>query len=69
MHQIDPRKFTAIINEADIIFKAPNRWRRRTPNIRKISSRGDEDLRKELVYGNGLLFAKGHALQTGKDDY
>ena len=27
MHQIDPRKFTEIINEADIIFKAPNRWR------------------------------------------
>ena len=35
MHQIDPRKFTEIINKAYIIFKAPNRWRCRTPNIWK----------------------------------
>ena len=37
MHQIDPQKFTQIINEADIILKTPNRWRCRTQNIQKKS--------------------------------
>ena len=35
MHQIDPRKFIEIINEANIIFKTLNIWRCRAPNIRK----------------------------------
>jgi len=35
MHQIDPRKFTEIIDEADIIFETPNGLRCRAPYIRE----------------------------------
>jgi hypothetical protein len=40
MHHINPREFAKIINEADIVFKAPDRLRGGTPNIRKIGSKG-----------------------------
>ena len=50
MHQIDPWKFTEIINEADIINSKDEGAGPKT--FEKIKSKGDEDLWKVLVYGN-----------------
>jgi hypothetical protein len=35
MHKIKPRKFTEIINEANIVFITTNRCGGRSPNIRE----------------------------------
>jgi hypothetical protein len=43
MHQIYPGKLAKVINKTDVIFITTNRTRRRTPYIRKMSSKGDEE--------------------------
>jgi hypothetical protein len=40
LEKINPSEFTIIINEVDIIFISSNETRCRTPNIRKMSSKG-----------------------------